>query len=98
MTDIYFVPPRGELACWCKLATAVNIYYIRTELEKKAGGSSHHQDHSCAHFHTFDMPSNLHYLTVNDNKQRVREKLGLKGEEKDGVWRIFEVRDCIAFK
>ncbi|MCJ1342171.1 hypothetical protein MMC31_000351 [Peltigera leucophlebia] len=36
------------------------------------------------------MPSNLHYLTVNDNKQRVREKLGLKGEEKDGMWRTFE--------
>lgn len=43
------------------------------------------------------MPSNLHYLTVNDNKQRVREKLGLKGEEKDAVWRTFEVRDCFAF-
>lgn len=44
------------------------------------------------------MPSNLHYLTVNDNKQKVREKLGLKGEEKDAVWRTFEVRDCIAFE
>lgn len=43
------------------------------------------------------MPSNLHHLTVNDNKQRVREKLGLKGEEKDAVWRKFEVGDCIVF-
>lgn len=73
----------------------INIY-SRTELENSAR-QLRHQDHSYPHFHTYDMPSNLHYLTVNDNKQRVREKLGLRGEEKDGVWRAFEVRDCIAF-